>query len=111
MHFSRGPGIDAVPLGEFEYGSMQEFMRGVDILVSSGVPVTIKNDDFAGWYEQFVVAATERHLTVQIVSSAGRQENMVCDFGGRSGVLRLRLDPESRTVDLSSGLVIHGIQS
>ena len=38
--------------------------------------MVIKNDDFAGWYEQFVVAATERHLTVQIVSSEGYKEDL-----------------------------------
>jgi hypothetical protein len=69
-------------IGEFEYGKMAEFMRGIDILVSSGVPVTLRNDDFKGWYNQFVVVATERHLTVQLLDSRGSQENFVSDFGG-----------------------------
>ena len=32
------------------YADFQEWCRGNDILISSGVPVDIVCDDFKGWY-------------------------------------------------------------
>ena len=61
--------LDAFP--EFKWGDIDDFGRGVDILVSSGFDVLIECHDFRSYYEMYGRTNTEQWMQHQFVSTKG----------------------------------------
>ena len=66
---------------ECKYGSISKFTEAIDILLSSGLPVDILQDDFASYYELWPLPWVLQWCGAQIVSDVGADIGCVADFG------------------------------
>jgi hypothetical protein len=82
------PGLDSVnelipKRPSCRYADFQEWCRGNDILISSGVPVDIVCDDFKGWYSQFPLGEGDKFYSNQLVSGDSVDQGLRAEFGIR----------------------------
>ena len=73
--------VDKSKRAKCGYGSVSNFTRAVDILLSSGLPVDIVQDDFVSFYEQWPVPKTLQWMCMQMLSAEGMDVGVVADFG------------------------------
>ena len=66
---------------ECKYGNISKFTESIDILMSSGLPVDILQDDFASYYELWPLPWVLQWCGAQIVSDVGADIGCVADFG------------------------------
>jgi hypothetical protein len=89
LRSNASPGLDSpnacIPestLLDIRWGSVTEFTKSIDILLSSKLPVDIVIRDFKSWYEEWSRAPSEVHLCGQIVGG-GVEYDTSCCFGWR----------------------------
>lgn len=83
------PGLDSYNacvqnerVGDLAWGSIHAFAEAVDVLLSSGLPVDCKNDDFEAFFPQFPLWVGEHWLATQLIDERGSEVNERPDFGG-----------------------------
>ena len=69
-------------IAALDFGSVFNFAEALAILLTAGVPVDLKIDDFTSFFTQFPLAVMEEWLTTQLLSSQGADINLRPDFGG-----------------------------
>jgi hypothetical protein len=74
-------GVAESTIGKMQYSRFEQFMRAVDILASSGIPVDLLLDDFEAYYPQWTLDALERHFFSEVTSSAGVDQSARGTFG------------------------------
>ena len=73
--------IDKERIGDVQWGKISDFAESIDILLSSGVPVDVKSDDFQAFFPQFPLWVMEQWMATQLLDERGSETNLRPDFG------------------------------
>jgi hypothetical protein len=73
--------IDKERIGDVQWGNILDLSEAIDILMSSGVPVDVKSDDFQAFFPQFPLWVMEQWMATQLIDERGSETNLRPDFG------------------------------